>query len=98
MCKKVVSKGLCNEESIYEMLLVHSIWYDLFRYDAICQFQVPQSVTIDESLGQVRSNFEYDYPDQVQAYHDRGFRFGRTIKYAQIRYNTFITIRCALLR
>ena len=81
MCKKVVSKGLCKE-SIYEMLLVHSVWYDLIRYDAICQFQVPLSVTI-ESPGQVRSNFEYDYPDRVQAYHDRGFRFGRTIKYAR---------------
>ena len=96
MCKKVVSKGLCKE-SIYEMLLVHSVWYDLFRYDATCQFQVPQSVTI-EWPGQVRSNFEYDYPDRVQAYHHRGFRFGRAIKYAQIRYNTFITISCALLR
>ena len=29
------------KESLYEMLLVHSVWYDLFRYDAICQFQVP---------------------------------------------------------
>ena len=76
MCKKVVSKGLCKE-SRYEMLIVHSLWYDLFCYYmyAICQFQVPQSVTI-ESPGQVRpSNFEYDYPDRVQAYHDRGFRF-----------------------
>ena len=96
MCKKVVSKGLCKE-SIYEMLLVHPVWYDLFRYDAICQFQVPQSVTI-ESPGQVRSNFEYDYHDRVQPYHDRGFLFGRATKYAQIRYNTFITISCALLR
>ena len=84
-------------ENIYEMLLVHSVWYDLFRYDAICQFQVPQSVTI-ESTAQVRSNFEYDYPDRVQAYYDRGFRFGRTINNAQIGYNTFITISCTLLR
>ena len=80
MCKKVVSKGMCKE-SRYEMLLDHSLLYDLFRYDAICQFKVPQSVTI-ESPGQVRSStFEYDYPDRVQAYrvqayHGRGFRFG----------------------
>ena len=39
--------------------------------------------TPSKSPGQVRSNFEYDYPDRVQAYHDRGFRFGRTIKYAR---------------
>ena len=86
MCKKVVSKGLCKE-SIYEMLLVHSVWYDLFRYDAICQCQVPQSVTI-ESLGQVRSNFEYDYPDRVQAYQDR-------VSVLAVRLNThrYVTTR-----
>ena len=69
MCKKVVSQGLCKKSRYEsEMLLDYSLWYDLFCYDAICQFQVPLSVTTE--------SFEYDYPDRVQAYHNRGFWFG----------------------
>ena len=81
----------------YKMLRVHAFWYDLFRYAAICQFQVTRSVTIESPVLIRSRKFEYDYPYQVQAYHDRGSRFG-TIRYAHIRYNTFITVRCALLR
>ena len=81
----------------YEMMRVHAFWYDLFRYDAICQFQVTRSVTIESPIQIRLRTFEYDYPDRVQAHHDRGSRFD-TILYAQIRNNTFITIRRALLR
>ena len=39
----------------YEMLRLHAFWYDLFRLDAICQFMVTRSVTI-ESPVQIRSH------------------------------------------
>ena len=59
----------------YGVLRVHSFWYDLFRLDAICQFLVTRLVT-KESPVQIRSRrFEYDDPDPVQDYHDRGSRF-----------------------
>ena len=60
----------------YEVLQVHTFWYDLFRLDAICKFFVTRSVT-KELPFQIRSRtFEYDNPDRVQDYHDRGSRFG----------------------
>ena len=37
------------------MFWLHAFWYDLFRLDAICQFMVTQSVTI-ESPVQIRSH------------------------------------------
>ena len=39
----------------YEMLRLHAFWYDFFRLDAICQFMVTRSVTI-ESPFQIRSH------------------------------------------
>ena len=39
----------------YEMLRLHAFWYDLFHLDAICQFMVTRSVTI-ESPVQIRSH------------------------------------------
>ena len=60
----------------YEVLRVHTFWYDLFRMDSICQFLVTRSVT-KESPVLIRSRtFEYDDPDRVQDYHGRGSRFG----------------------
>ena len=60
----------------YEVLRVHTFWYDLFRLDAMCQYLVTRSVT-KESPIQIRSRtFEYDDPDGVQDYHDSGSRFG----------------------
>ena len=38
----------------YEVLRVHTFWYDLFRLDAICQLLVTRSVT-KESPVQIRS-------------------------------------------
>ena len=55
------------------MRQVYAFWYELFCYDAISQFQVTGSVTI-ESHVQFRSRtFDYDYPDRLHAYHDRGY-------------------------
>ena len=81
MCKKVVSKGLCKE-SRYEMLIVHSLWYDLFCYYAICQFQVPQSVTI-ESPGQVTSNMIIQIECRLITIGVSGF-----VRYNRCRYVT----------
>ena len=60
----------------YEVLRVHTFWYDLVRLDAICQFLVTKSVT-KESPVHIRScMFEYDDPDRVHDYHDRDAQFG----------------------
>ena len=59
----------------YEVLRVHTFWYDLFGLGAICQFLVTRSVK-KESPIQIRSHtFEYDDFDRVQDIHDRGSRF-----------------------
>ena len=84
----------------YEMLRLHAFWYDLFRLDAICQFMVTRSVTI-ESPAQIRSirshTSEYDYPDRVQDYHDRGSRFG-SISCLQIHLDTLQHVHHDMVR
>ena len=60
----------------YEVLSVHTFWYDLFRLDAMCQYLVTRSVTKESPVQITSRTFEYDDPDGVQDYHDSSSRFG----------------------